>query len=134
MTNQTLIGWVDGGHTRSTFDIIWSCISVILVCTWKVLHLNIPAREEIYAPCGAWKHWMIWVRKLKWMFFMAVAPEFALSIALGDYLWAKESVRKFQALHQQGNDLDLKDLPTDDKFNREVEVTEVAASHLVTPR
>jgi hypothetical protein len=27
---------------RGTFDILWSCIITLLICTWTVQHLNVP--------------------------------------------------------------------------------------------
>ena len=35
------VGWVWGDHSRSSFDILWSCLAIIVVCTYKVVHLNL---------------------------------------------------------------------------------------------
>src|SRR5436305_7890877 len=30
---------------RGTFDILWTCVFTLLVCTWTVQHLNIPEQS-----------------------------------------------------------------------------------------
>ncbi|KAK2590291.1 hypothetical protein QQS21_012028 [Conoideocrella luteorostrata] len=42
--NLTLVGWQNNDDTRSTWDIVWTCLSTILACTWTVLCLDISAR------------------------------------------------------------------------------------------
>jgi hypothetical protein len=36
----------DLGHCRSIWDIIWSCLVVILSCTWLAVHPNIPKQGK----------------------------------------------------------------------------------------
>jgi hypothetical protein len=83
------IGWYTGGNSRSTFDVIWSCVAVILACTYKVIHLKIPPEEP------AWRRWR---RRFKWMAWMALSPEILLSMAMRDWLYARESVRRLSYL------------------------------------
>lgn len=93
--NQPKVGWVWDDGSRTTFDIIWGCLAVIIVCTYKVIHLNLPAERESDAAWSELLFWQKWLRKFKWMFFMTVSPELLFSMALLDWLWARESVRKF---------------------------------------
>jgi hypothetical protein len=93
------VGWVWGSDTtRTTFDIIWSCLTIIIVCTYKVIHLNLPAEEEVSACWWQWPFWRMSLRKLKWMAIMAVSPEVVLSVSIRDWLWARQSVQKFAAV------------------------------------
>ena len=39
-------GWVSSPDNRGTVDILWSCASTIFVCTWVMLHLNVPSRKD----------------------------------------------------------------------------------------
>ena len=93
--NEAKVGWVWGSCNRSTFDVLWSCLSVVLFCTYKVIHLNLPACGEAEASWHQLLFWKKWSRKLKWMAFMALSPELLLSMALGDFLWSRQNGRRF---------------------------------------
>ena len=96
--DPTMTGWVWNNGPRSTFDILWSCLSIIIICTWKVVHLHIPAEDEANA---SWLHrlfWKKWARKFKWMFLMALSPELLYSMALRDWLWSRASLQEFKKL------------------------------------
>ncbi|KAL7957330.1 hypothetical protein V8C34DRAFT_325431 [Trichoderma compactum] len=41
--NGTYSGYVHGVNARSTLEIVWSCIGIIILCTWSILHLDLPA-------------------------------------------------------------------------------------------
>ena len=93
--NEAKVGWVWDSCNRSTFDVLWSCLSVVLVCTYKVIHLNLPACREAEASWHQSLFWKMWLRKLKWMVFMALSPELLLAMALGDFLWSRQNGRRF---------------------------------------
>lgn len=93
--NETKVGWVWNICNRSTFDVLWSCLSVILVCTYKVIHLNLSSSREAEASWDQLLFWKKWLRKLKWMCFMALSPELLLSMALGDFLWSRQNEQRF---------------------------------------
>ncbi|KAF5585160.1 hypothetical protein FPCIR_8428 [Fusarium pseudocircinatum] len=38
--------YVSGPDVRSTLDIFWSSVATIFLCTWTVLHLNIPEQSS----------------------------------------------------------------------------------------
>ncbi|KAK8025210.1 hypothetical protein PG990_003033, partial [Apiospora arundinis] len=76
-------GYVAAPNVRSTLDIVWSCVSILFLCSWSILHLNIPAQ---YTPQtkSQWIRrslWLTW-RKVKWMLLTLIAPEliFAKSV------------------------------------------------------
>ena len=58
---------------RTIWNIIWSCLATLFVCTWLVLHLNIPA------PDDGW--FKIALHKVRTMILVVLAPEFVV-------LWA----------------------------------------------
>ena len=93
--NEAKVGWVWGMSNRSTFDVLWTCLSVILVCTYKVIHLNLPACKEAEASWDQLLFWKKWLRKLKWMSFMALSPELLLAMALSDFEWSRRLERRF---------------------------------------
>jgi hypothetical protein len=35
---------------RGTLDIVWSCLAVVILCTWVVLHENVPAEGDTNRP------------------------------------------------------------------------------------
>ncbi|KUJ20689.1 uncharacterized protein LY89DRAFT_730707 [Mollisia scopiformis] len=96
-------GWVSSGDGRSTSDILWSCFSVFLVCTWSCLHLNVPSIEESEAGWYDWHgipYWPElpllekWIRKILWMGAIVLAPEVGVAMAMRDFLSARESFAK----------------------------------------
>jgi hypothetical protein len=100
---ENRVGWVSSGSGRSTSDILWSCFSILLVCTWKCVHLNLPRLEESTA---GWLKWVCipywperpllwkWLRKIGWMGVIVMAPELGVAMAMGQYLEATEFARR----------------------------------------
>jgi hypothetical protein len=100
--DAAMVVWVWGSRTtRTTFDILWSCLTVILVYTYKVIHLNIPSPKESSATWTQWNFWRVTVRKLKWMAIMALSPEVVMAVSIQDWLWAQQSVKKFRTISSQ---------------------------------
>ena len=79
--DQTIIhGWVAEPDGRGTWSLLWSCLATIFICTWSVLHLKVPKSHGT---------WYLLFRKIKWMLFTAMAPEYMLYKASTDYLEAR---------------------------------------------
>ena len=74
--NDTVLirGFVSEPDGRGTFSIIWSCLAVLLLNTWTVLHLNIP-------PANSSK-WRTFLHKSKWWVFCTFVPD---GVAVGAY-------------------------------------------------
>ena len=79
-----LVGYVEEPNGRGTFTIIWSCLAVLLLNTWTVLHLNIPAPK--------WRAWRIYMHKAKWAFVALLIPEGIMAIAFNQRRNAKNSI------------------------------------------
>ena len=100
------VNWVASPQVRGTIDILWSCFSVLLVCTWTIQHLSIPPRKEHNGH--SWNRHFVTdahystflddfhfnITKLKWMALSLLAPEFILAKALAEWLAARDSQRK----------------------------------------
>lgn len=78
-------GFVTAPNVRSTMNIVWSCISTILLCCWSIQHLNIPpqfqpktTRQKLMRKLFFFK------RKVKWMMMTLFAPEALLANAVSD--------------------------------------------------
>ena len=95
------VGWVSTPPGRSTMNIVWSCVSILLVCTYKCLHFNIPSFEEKGAGWYTlvlkgwsiyyWPKWLLirsYLRKLGWMLGVALAPEVGVGLAVMEYFQA----------------------------------------------
>jgi hypothetical protein len=102
-----MIGWVSPAPRRTTWSIIWSCISIFVVCSWKCVHLNIPTHQEAK---GEWHTLQIkflpdisvwpkaplmrkWRRKVLWMCCIALAPEVGVSLAVQQYVKARKDLK-----------------------------------------
>jgi hypothetical protein len=97
------VGWVSSTNNRSTSDILWSCFTIFLVCSWKCVHLHIPSVEESEAewrlPCPSLPLWKRWFRKVKWMCIITLAPEIGVGMAVEQFMTARKMNKKFQDLH-----------------------------------
>ncbi len=82
-------GWVSQPDGRGTFDILFSSLFTVFLCTWVALHLNVPAVHETY--------WQQFRRKCRWMIQGIMAPEFVIGFATGQKVEALRSVHKFKA-------------------------------------
>jgi hypothetical protein len=61
-----------GLHARTTFGIVWGCLSTTFICAWVSVHPNIPPpKHEEYG-------WRSLVRRMWLMFWTLVAPELIL--------------------------------------------------------
>ena len=77
-------GWVDQPTERGTTDIIWTCLSTLIICLWTTLHLNLPAPDD--GP------WTIFWRKARWLLLGILAPELPMLFAFAQWASAKRSV------------------------------------------
>jgi len=81
---------------RSTLDIVWACFTVVLLCTWSVLHLNLPVRST---PTSSRQRYLRLLvrsqRKAKWMAMNVLAPEWAFGAAFNDWKIAKDLDKDF---------------------------------------
>lgn len=94
-------GFVDGPNIRSTMNIVWSCVSIIILSTWSVLHLTVP--PDITAKSRLqWfrKNIYLLQRKLKWMGIMLVFPEYLLGIGTTNLFAAWVNNPKLKELAQ----------------------------------
>ena len=83
--NDTLVhGWRAEPDARGTWSILWSCLATIFVCTYSVLHLEVPKRHG---------QWYLLFRKVRYMLVASIAPEFILFDSAASLLCAR-SVRK----------------------------------------
>ncbi|KAJ5741599.1 hypothetical protein N7533_011008 [Penicillium manginii] len=85
--NQTsLEGWKYDDNTRSSWDILWTCLSAILACTWTALHIRVPKRTESAADPLRWKT-LTWIVAL-------IAPEIIAVRATSELLDAKHTAMR----------------------------------------
>ncbi|KAK0707272.1 hypothetical protein B0H67DRAFT_647464 [Lasiosphaeris hirsuta] len=75
--------YVSGPNTRSTLGILWNCLSIIILCTWSIQHLNVP---RIRGDPGNFRQRILWSildlwTKLKWMILTILVPEYLLPLA-----------------------------------------------------
>ncbi|KAF2398886.1 hypothetical protein EJ06DRAFT_479696 [Trichodelitschia bisporula] len=88
------VGYVHSPNVRGTSDIIWSSISILLLSTWSLLHLNVPSHIEGSALSKRKRIqrnlYLTW-RKVKWMLLTMFAPECLLGSAFAGYISAWRS-------------------------------------------
>ena len=92
------VGWTPSPNGRGTSDILWSCFTTLIACTWTILHLNIHTSANIQARWTAWFYWQVRLRKIGVVVTMVMAPEFMISLALRYWLYLRASVREMRSL------------------------------------
>jgi hypothetical protein len=101
-SNEGRVGWVSSSPGRSTSDILWSCFSILLVCTWKCIHFNVSSDEErdagwhkfLWETVPYWPQrllWRRWFKRVGFIIMIILAPEIGVAIAMDQYLFARES-------------------------------------------
>ncbi|MCJ1453369.1 hypothetical protein MMC28_003716 [Mycoblastus sanguinarius] len=84
------LGWVSQPNQRGSIDIIWSCITTLVICCWVMLHLNVPAKTDSF--------WTLFLRRARWLMFAVLSPELVMLFACGQWASAKRSVAEMQGL------------------------------------
>ena len=86
-------------HCRTIWNIIWSCLSTIFLCTWVAVHPNIPCPREREAKTRFQK----WIRnpllsfaehRLPLFVCALLVPEYILAWAIRQYLRARNIARE----------------------------------------
>ncbi|KAF9444793.1 hypothetical protein P691DRAFT_834480 [Macrolepiota fuliginosa MF-IS2] len=84
------------GTTRSTQDIIWSCLATIFACTWVAVHPNIPGPRE--------SQWRRFRRRASTMFYAVIAPELVTLWAMRQRYAAGRIKREFNRKYYGNED------------------------------
>lgn len=94
-------GFIQSPNLRGSLDIVWSCLGVIILCTWSIIALPVPEQfsEPTASSDGGSRLKSIFLAvgrslylssvKFGWMMFLLVLPEFALGKALSSYVFAR---------------------------------------------
>jgi hypothetical protein len=72
---------------RSTWSIIWSCLSTVSLCLWVVVHPNIPGPSE-----------SMFLARLKIMGCMLIAPELVIVWAARQWFAARDIANKHKGV------------------------------------
>jgi hypothetical protein len=93
------VGFVNAPNIRTTMQIIWSCFSVILLCTWSILRPNVPPELQ---PKGwrqiIYKKLFLLFRKVYWAGAMLIAPEFLTTSTTKKMLGTRKNAARLKAL------------------------------------
>ncbi|KAF8645290.1 hypothetical protein AX16_007927 [Volvariella volvacea WC 439] len=76
----------DPTQTRTLFDILYSCIGVILLCTYISMHHNIPDQDDSWAK-------VTWL-KLRTTLYALIVPELVMMWAIRQWIMARNIARQ----------------------------------------
>jgi hypothetical protein len=75
--------FVQPPNARGTLDIVYSCLAVIVLCTWSVLHLNVPVQiTPATRPEKLMRSMVRTFTKVACMAFNVLAPEWPFAQAI----------------------------------------------------
>ncbi|KIK53933.1 hypothetical protein GYMLUDRAFT_49111 [Collybiopsis luxurians FD-317 M1] len=72
----------DINNRRTLFQIVWSCLSVLIACTWVSVHPNVPGPNE--------SSWKVLRRKIGLMVIALIAPEILVLWAARQWFAARK--------------------------------------------
>ena len=79
--NNSRVGWVNEPNGRGTMSILVSCIATLLLCSWSVMHLNIPRKgTSMVATFRSYAYWC---------FIGIFGPELVIWVAWRQFISAK---------------------------------------------
>lgn len=106
--SDDFLSWQESPNTRGTMDIIWTCLFTVFICTWTVVHLNIPAPPKTDTTVR------LWLRRIKWGLFFplplpiladshivgncCMVPEIVLLLAAGQWSFARRCWREMRQI------------------------------------
>lgn len=91
MRQEPLVnGFVSEPDGRGTFSIVWSCLAVLVLNTWTVLHLNIPD--------PTWTDSRKLLHKGKWWIICTIVPDGVVVGAYNQWRCARSSVAEMKKL------------------------------------
>jgi hypothetical protein len=94
-TNST--HFVSNPNVRGTLDIVWSCLAIVFLCTWSILHPNVPPQVRPRNMRHVFKRAMARTgNKIKSMLIAVLMPEVLFSHALVDLaaIWEQTPILK----------------------------------------
>jgi hypothetical protein len=98
------VNFVSSPQVRGSLDILWSCVTPILACTWINLHLNVPIQSTTGNKVQIYTRTILrLLGKVKRMLINVLAPEWALDKAWSDYLSVSRVHGKFVDLARADN-------------------------------
>lgn len=86
--------WISQPNYRGSYDILWTCLLTVFICTYTILCLNVPASKDTWLT--------ILCRRILWMFLAIIGPEFVLTYAAGQWSRAAQSVKAFHEAGHEG--------------------------------
>jgi hypothetical protein len=97
--STALEGWQFADSSRSSWDILWTCLSTIFACTWTALHGPVPRRDQTEILANVLKI-VAWIGTI-------LAPEFMAGIAAEELWQARSTVARcnaaFHTAHSRPN-------------------------------
>lgn len=107
-SNRTIprgvVPFVAAPYIRGTLDIVWGCFSILLICTWSILHMNLPLQSTLNPNSRKQKYRRASVRlltKAEWMLLNVLAPEWPLGKAWSDSMSGKLVKDGFENLKKE---------------------------------
>ncbi|KAH8695530.1 hypothetical protein BGW36DRAFT_398744 [Talaromyces proteolyticus] len=89
-----LEGWQFDDNSRSSWDILWTCLSAILACTWTALHLSVPKNRQ--------PEWRAFTQKVLIWLFVVVYPELTLvNEAVSQFFLAQKTLTNFESAQEE---------------------------------
>lgn len=99
-----VVPFVAAPYIRRTLDIVWGCFSILLICTWSILRMNLPLQSTLNPNSRKQKYRRASVRlltKAEWMLLNVLAPEWPLGKAWSDSMSVKLVKDGFENLKKE---------------------------------
>jgi hypothetical protein len=85
-TLSNLEGWQYDDDSRSSWDILWTCLTTVFACTWAAVHMHVPQRGA-HPLTSSIEKGLAWIAAL-------LAPEMMVFQAAADAIYARKIIKK----------------------------------------
>jgi hypothetical protein len=82
--SKSMVGYVPAPRSRGTISLLLSCLTTAFLCTWTVLHLDVPRSDNRRTKRASF------LMKAAWMATAAILPEVVVARAVAEYKDARE--------------------------------------------
>ncbi|KAJ8080735.1 hypothetical protein PM082_017569 [Marasmius tenuissimus] len=90
LADSTATAPSSGSETRTTASVVWSCLSMVILCTWTSVRPNVPS-----VPRSGHEALVYW-DNIKIFLIALIAPEFIVSWSICQWFAAREMAKEYQ--------------------------------------
>lgn len=82
--------WVSGPNERGTWELLYGCVFMLVLCVYTAIHLNVPAHHDTQLR--------YWLRKVKWVGIAIIAPEIVVYTVFEQWYHSRKFLKQLRMI------------------------------------